>query len=64
MRFTAFCPECSARSLAQSPSFFDSERDGRLTKTYQTALRYVYGDNWQAGHRKAQRWAERIKEKQ
>jgi hypothetical protein len=64
VRFTAFCPECCARSLAQSPAFWDSERDGRLTKTYLAGLRYVFGDNWQAGHRKAQKWAERIKEKQ
>jgi hypothetical protein len=60
-RFTAHCPECSARSLAQSPAFFDSERDGAMTKTYTAALKYVYRDGWREGHEMAKRWAERLK---
>jgi hypothetical protein len=62
VRFTAFCVDCCARSLAQSPAFFDSERDGHMTKTYLAGLRYVFGDNHIAGHAKVKKWAARIKE--
>ncbi|WP_119154161.1 hypothetical protein [Caldimonas tepidiphila] len=54
------CEGCSARSLAYAPSFADSERLGRLTATYRSALRLTFADPL-AGHQHVKRWAERIR---
>ena len=37
--FTHNCPGCMARSLARSPAFFHSRKDGMQTKPYRRALR-------------------------
>lgn len=36
--YRADCHGCKARSMAQSPVFFDCARSGRLTKEYRDAL--------------------------
>ena len=36
------CPSCNARSLAQSPAFFDSMQQGSLTDTYKRALSFFF----------------------
>lgn len=59
-RFTASCKECSARSLAQSPAYFDSARAEAMTATYKAALRYVFGSEWQEGHARVRKWSERL----
>ena len=53
------CEGCAARSLAYAPSFADSERLGRLTATYRSALRRTFADPM-AGHQCVKQWAERI----
>ena len=36
--YRADCRGCQARSMAQSPVFFDCARSGRLSKAYRDAL--------------------------
>lgn len=59
--FASDCDECSARSLAQSPSFHDSLQSESMTPAYRSALRYIFGERWIEGHAKAKQWAERLK---
>lgn len=59
-RFTATCRECTARSLAQSPAFFDSARSEALTPTYRSALQFFFGGDWKAGHEMVKQWAGRL----
>lgn len=55
------CLGCDIRALANSPAFHDSMRDERLSKTYQHALRFVFGGGWVDGHAKVKAEAERLK---
>jgi hypothetical protein len=60
VHFESGCKECGARSLAQSPAFFDSERSGTMTRPYRVGLGYVFGPDWQAGHAKVREWAVKL----
>lgn len=59
-RFSTRCLGCSARSLANSPAYFDSARDGVMTPTYKAALQYVFGEDWAQGHERVKAQAGRL----
>lgn len=60
--FNHECQECSARSLAHGPQFFESALMQTLTANYRNALRTVFGDEWRAGHDSVKTWATRIEQ--
>lgn len=57
----AGCPGCTARELARSPQYFQSERAGAFTPAYRKALERAYGENWKEGHAQAKEWAARLR---
>lgn len=52
----AGCPECEARSLAQSPAYAESEAALRFVPEYREALQRLFGDAWLGGHARVKRW--------
>ena len=60
--YQSHCQDCQARQLAHSPAYFDSARDGRMSPTYLAALKYVFREQWQAGHLSVKHYAQRIAE--
>jgi hypothetical protein len=58
--FNADCLDCIARSLAQSPTFFDSMNTDTITPTYRSALWAFFGEHWREGHEKVKQQAARL----
>jgi hypothetical protein len=58
--YDADCKSCSARSLAHSPAWAEARMAGRITPWYESALRAVWGDDWEAGHFAVKAWVKRI----
>jgi hypothetical protein len=56
------CLGCETRQLAHSPSFFDSVQAETLTPAYRSALQFVFGGDWVAGHAKVKAAAKLIAE--
>jgi hypothetical protein len=60
--YASGCKECSARLLARSPAYFDSARDGSMTRTYRANLLYVFGaEGMTEGHERVKAWNERLR---
>lgn len=53
--YTAGCPSCAARALAQSPEFAEAARSGVLTPKYRMALA-----QFKVEHADVKQWAERL----
>lgn len=62
--YRAGCFECSARSIANSPTFFDAQRVARdglpMSMLYRDALQRAFGGAWPEGHKRAKWWWERM----
>lgn len=58
--YCADCRGCTVRSLATGMLYWRSARAGRLDPSYADALRRVFGDDWQAGHRLVKAEAARL----
>lgn len=59
--FNAFCDECSARALAQSPDFHSSLTERKRTERYSTALSAHFKDREEEGHQMVKAWVQRLK---
>lgn len=51
------CPECSARSLADSPFYHEAAQANAITPAYRDALRAFYGAAWRDWHQRVRAWA-------
>jgi hypothetical protein len=54
--YRAGCTECATRSLALSPAFFESQRQGAITKQYRAALERAFAGDWRRGHEVVKAW--------
>ena len=65
-KYRAGCIQCSARSIANSPAFFDAQRIAAagkpMAKEYRELLQRAFNGAWEAGHEAAKRWHERMHE--
>lgn len=64
--YHATCLECKARSIAQSPAFFDALEDMRLggngfPPTYKLALQRAFGGAWKEMHIRVKHYAGLVK---
>jgi hypothetical protein len=59
--FTADCIGCRTRALAVGLDRFHSMQAKKITPDYETALRWVFGDDWKEGALAVRAEAERIK---
>lgn len=59
-RYDHNCEGCRARSLARSPDFAESMRNGQRTARYEAALASHFKDPEQ-GNRLVHEWAKRLK---
>ncbi len=58
----ADCLECAARSIANSPAFYQSTEADAITPTYRAALWAFFGNDWREGHARVKAWKARIEE--
>lgn len=63
-RYQAACFQCNARSIANSPAFFDAQRlaaAGKpMTAEYRELLQRAFDGAWKAGHEAAKWWYGRM----
>lgn len=56
------CPDCKARHLAHSPTFYDSMLAGKKTPAYEQALVEAFGEEHaDYYHQQVKEWRKRIK---
>ncbi|WPG35325.1 hypothetical protein [Variovorax sp. EBFNA2] len=48
--YTANCRECLARGIANGPEFWRSRQDGAMRPEYVSALKSIWGEDWEAGN--------------
>ena len=59
--YHAKCEGCQVRMLANGPGFWDAKRVGRMVPSYQTALKTVFGKDWEAAHIKVKAEHKRLR---
>lgn len=59
-QYKSGCIDCSTRSIARSPAYFESQKAGSITPRYRAALERAFTGDWKAGHAAVKAWAERM----
>ena len=49
---TADCEGCQIRALANGLDYWKASKARQITPEYKRALRLVFGDKWEEGHRR------------
>ena len=59
--YRAQCLECKARSIANSPLYFEASQAEAITPAYRSALQRAFGGAWLEFHQRVKAYAELIK---
>lgn len=59
--YRASCLDCSIRSIAQGPAFFEAQRTGMISKGYRAALERAFAGDWRMGHKVVKDLADKLK---
>lgn len=56
--YRAGCLECQARSIAQSPAYFNAAAAKGITESYKAALQRAFQGDWITWHERVKHYAE------
>lgn len=58
--FTAHCESCKARALAVTGAHLASKTAGKMTTDYLSALKAMFGQEWEPGALQVRAWGETL----